>query len=34
LKEALAWRDGAFADLTGSEAAERRKAEQEARLRD
>jgi enoyl-CoA hydratase len=32
LKEALAWRDGAFADLTGSEAAARRKAEQEARL--
>jgi enoyl-CoA hydratase len=32
LKEALAWRDGAFADLTGSEAAERRKAEQQARL--
>jgi enoyl-CoA hydratase len=33
LKEALAWRDGAFADLTGSEAAARRKAQQEARLR-
>jgi len=33
LKAALEWRDGAFADLTGSEAAERRKAEQEARLK-
>ena len=33
LKAALEWRDGAFADLTGSELAERRKAEQEARLK-
>ena len=33
LKEALRWRDGAFEDLTGSEAAARRKAEQEARLK-
>jgi enoyl-CoA hydratase len=33
LKEALAWRDGAFADLTGSETAEKRRAEQEARLK-
>jgi enoyl-CoA hydratase len=33
LKSALEWRDGAFADLTGSKAAERRKAEQEARLK-
>ena len=32
LKAALEWRDGAFADLTGSEAAARRRAEQEARL--
>lgn len=32
LKEALQWRDGAFADLTGSEAAAARKGEQEARL--
>jgi enoyl-CoA hydratase len=32
LKAALEWRDGAFADLTGSEAAERRRAEQTARL--
>jgi enoyl-CoA hydratase len=34
LKEALQWRDGAFEDLTGSEAAERRKSQQEARLKD
>ncbi|MEX1255575.1 MAG: crotonase/enoyl-CoA hydratase family protein [Dehalococcoidia bacterium] len=33
LKAALEWRDGPFADLTGSETAERRKAEQEARLK-
>ncbi len=33
LKPALAWRDGPFADLTGSEVAARRRAEQEARLR-
>ena len=33
LKAALAWRDGAFADLTGSEAAKKRREEQEARLR-
>jgi enoyl-CoA hydratase len=33
LKEALRWRDGAFEDLTGSAAAEQRKAEQEARLK-
>jgi enoyl-CoA hydratase len=32
LKAALEWRDGAFADLTGSEAAQIRRAEQEARL--
>lgn len=32
LKAALEWRDGAFADLTGSEVAARRRAEQEARL--
>jgi enoyl-CoA hydratase len=32
MKAALAWRDGAYADLTGSEAAERRKAEQQSRL--
>jgi enoyl-CoA hydratase len=33
MKAALEWRDGAFADLTGSEKAEMRKAEQEARLK-
>jgi enoyl-CoA hydratase len=33
LKAALEWRDGAFADLTGSETAARRRAEQEARLK-
>ncbi len=33
MKAALAWRDGAYEDLTGSETAERRKAEQEARLK-
>jgi enoyl-CoA hydratase len=33
MKAALEWRDGAFADLTGSEKAEIRKAEQEARLK-
>jgi len=32
LKAALEWRDGAFADLTGSELADRRRAEQQARL--
>jgi len=34
LKAALAWRDGAFADLTGSEAAKKRREEQEARLKE
>ncbi len=33
MKAALAWRDGAYEDLTGSETAERRKAEQQARLK-
>ena len=33
MKAALAWRDGAYEDLTGSETAQRRKAEQEARLK-
>lgn len=33
LKAALQWRDGAFADLTGSELAEQRRKEQEARLK-
>jgi enoyl-CoA hydratase len=33
LKAALEWRDGPFGDLTGSDTAERRKAEQEARLK-
>jgi enoyl-CoA hydratase len=33
LKAALEWRDAPFSDLTGSEVAERRKAEQEARLK-
>ena len=33
MKAALAWRDGAYEDLTGSETAERRRAEQEARLK-
>ena len=33
LKAALEWRDGAFADLTGSETAQRRRAEQESRLK-
>ena len=33
LKEALQWRDGAFDDLTGSETAQRRRAEQESRLK-
>ncbi|MBI4571628.1 MAG: crotonase/enoyl-CoA hydratase family protein [Chloroflexi bacterium] len=32
LKAALEWRDGAFADLTGSDVAAQRRAEQEARL--
>ena len=34
LKAALEWRDGAFADLTGSEVASRRREEQEARLKE
>ena len=34
LKAALEWRDGAFADLTGSEAAKKRREEQEARLKE
>lgn len=34
LRAALEWRDGAFEDLTGSEAAQRRRAEQEARLKE
>ncbi len=33
LKAALEWRDGDFADLTGSETAQRRRAEQESRLK-
>jgi enoyl-CoA hydratase len=33
LKAALEWRDGAFADLTGSDVAAQRRAEQEARLK-
>ena len=33
LKAALQWRDGDFADLTGSETAQRRRAEQESRLK-
>ena len=34
LKAALEWRDGAFGDLTGSEAAEQRRVEQEERLQE
>jgi enoyl-CoA hydratase len=33
MKAALEWRDGSYADLTGSETAAQRKAEQEARLK-
>ncbi|MCH7719309.1 MAG: crotonase/enoyl-CoA hydratase family protein [Chloroflexi bacterium] len=33
LKAALQWRDGDFQDLTGSETAQRRRAEQESRLK-
>jgi enoyl-CoA hydratase len=33
MKAALEWRDGAYEDLTGSETATRRKAEQQARLK-